>query len=73
MFAITTDHAAEPDLLRHEHSWMTWSRNAVYLAWLGFSDLHSQIHHYMVAVGSTYMGNDLSKVLCVFIDFLILH
>lgn len=62
MFAITTDHASDPELARHSAGWMTWTSHAVYLAWLGFSDVHSGIDHYMVTVGSTYMGKDLSKV-----------
>ena len=62
MFAVTTDHAADPDLARHSEGWMIWSSNAVYLAWLGFSDCHSQIDYYKVTVGSTYMANDLTKV-----------
>ena len=62
MFAITTDHAADPELLRHATGWMFWSQRAVNLAWLGFSDLHSDIDHYKVAVGSIYMGQDLSEV-----------
>ncbi|XP_071123054.1 uncharacterized protein [Mytilus edulis] len=61
MFAITTDHAADPELLRHATGWMFWSQRAVNLAWLGFSDLHSDIDHYKVAVGSIYMGQDLSE------------
>ncbi|XP_076113973.1 uncharacterized protein LOC143082259 [Mytilus galloprovincialis] len=60
MYAITTDHAADPELLRHAAGWMLWSQRAVNLAWLGFSDLHSDIDHYKVAVGSTYMGQDLN-------------
>lgn len=62
MFAIKTDHAADPELLRHSEGWMVWSRQAVHLAWLGFSDLHSGIDHYKVAVGSTYLNNDLNQV-----------
>lgn len=62
MFAINTDHAANPDLSRHSQGWMTWSRYAVNLAWLGFNDIHSGIHHYKISVGSTYTGDDLSKV-----------
>ena len=62
MFAISTDHASDPDLDRHEHGWMTYGTNAVYLAWLGFSDIHSEIDHYIVTVGSTYMALDLTKV-----------
>ncbi|CAC5386462.1 unnamed protein product [Mytilus coruscus] len=60
-FAVATDHAVNPDLSRNEKGWMTWGTNAVYLAWLGFSDIHSQIDHYMVTVGSSYMAKDLSK------------
>ena len=62
MFALTTDHAADLDLARHSEGWMIWTSNAVYLAWLGFSDVHSQIDHYRVTVGSSYMATDLTKV-----------
>ncbi|CAC5386466.1 unnamed protein product [Mytilus coruscus] len=60
-FAVATDHAVNPDLARNEKGWMTWGTNAVYLAWLGFSDIHSKIDHYMVTVGSSYMAKDLTK------------
>ncbi|KAK3101903.1 hypothetical protein FSP39_007221, partial [Pinctada imbricata] len=59
MFAIETDHAAE--LERHVSGWMTWSTNAVYLAWLGFADIHSEIDFYFVNIGKTYMASDLNK------------
>ena len=62
MFAVTTDHAADPDLARNSQGWMTWSTNAVYLAWLGFADIHSGIDYYKVTVGSSYMAKDLTKV-----------
>ncbi|CAG2233138.1 unnamed protein product [Mytilus edulis] len=60
-FAMSTDHAVNPDLARNEKGWMTWGTYAVYLAWLGFSDIHSKIDHYMVTVGSSYMAKDLTK------------
>ncbi|CAC5370733.1 unnamed protein product [Mytilus coruscus] len=60
-FAVATDHAVNPDLARNKDGWMTWGNYAVYLAWLGFSDIHSQIDHYMVTVGSSYMAKDLTK------------
>ncbi|XP_063415906.1 uncharacterized protein LOC134697555 [Mytilus trossulus] len=61
MFAVSTDHASDPDTSRNEHGWMTYGSNAVYLAWLGFSDIHSQIDHYMVTVGTSYMEKNLNK------------
>ncbi|CAG2234222.1 unnamed protein product [Mytilus edulis] len=61
MFAVSTDHASDPDTSRNEHGWMTFGSNAVYLAWLGFSDIHSQIDHYMVTVGTSYMEKNLNK------------
>lgn len=60
MFAIHTDHAAE--LPRRVSGWMTWSSYVIRLAWLGFADSHSDITHYFVNVGTTYMGADLNKV-----------
>ncbi|CAG2247187.1 unnamed protein product [Mytilus edulis] len=60
-FAVATDHAVNHDLARKEDGWMAWETYAVYLAWLGFSDIHSQIDHYMVTVGSSYMAKDLTK------------
>nr|XP_034301655.1 uncharacterized protein LOC105322112 [Crassostrea gigas] len=59
MFAIHTDHAAE--LPRRVSGWMTWSSYVIRLAWLGFADSHSDITHYFVNVGTTYLGADLNK------------
>ncbi|XP_078322971.1 uncharacterized protein LOC111122905 [Crassostrea virginica] len=58
MFAIKTDHAAE--LHRHVEGLMTWSKYAVNLAWLGFADIHSDVTHYFINIGSKYMGADLN-------------
>ena len=71
MFAIKTDHAA--NLHRHVEGWMTWSRYKLWLSWLGFTDLHTEIDKYYVSVGSWYMTDDLNKVKyksseCVHID-----
>lgn len=60
MFAVNTEHAA--NLTRHEDGFMTWSSRSLYLAWLGFSDIHSGISHYIVTVGSGYLKDDLSDV-----------
>lgn len=60
MFAIHTNHAA--DLQRHIDGFIFWSRNAVFLSWIGFSDIHSGISHYVLTIGSTYMATDLNKV-----------
>ena len=62
MFAINTDHAANLNLSRHANEWMFWSSNALYLAWLGFSDVHSGVEYYKVTVGSSYMASNLCKV-----------
>lgn len=62
MFAINTDHAANMDLSRHANDWMIWSSNALHLAWLGFSDVHSGVEYYKVTVGSSYMASNLCKV-----------
>ncbi|XP_076085244.1 uncharacterized protein LOC143056054 isoform X2 [Mytilus galloprovincialis] len=59
-FAIETDHAAEFN--RHVDGWwMKWSSFKLWLAWIGFSDLHSDIDYYMVSVGSRYMLDDLNS------------
>ncbi|XP_076085163.1 uncharacterized protein LOC143055975 isoform X1 [Mytilus galloprovincialis] len=59
-FAIETDHAAK--LNRHVDGWwMKWSTFKLWLSWIGFSDLHSSIHYYMVSVGSRYMVDDLNS------------
>ena len=62
MFAVQTDHAVDKELSRHVSGFMTWWKYAINLAWLGFSDAHSDITHYLVNVGSTYMGADLNAV-----------
>ncbi|KAK3101031.1 hypothetical protein FSP39_000383, partial [Pinctada imbricata] len=61
MFAIHTDHSVNHELLRHVDGWMTWSKFAVHLAWLGFADLHSEIDYYKIYVGSSFMATDLNK------------
>ncbi|XP_071084119.1 uncharacterized protein [Haliotis cracherodii] len=58
-FAIETDHAAR--LSRHQPGGMTWTRNSLKLTWLGFSDLHSEIDHYLVSVGFQEFGTDYNK------------
>ncbi|XP_076086914.1 uncharacterized protein LOC143057491 [Mytilus galloprovincialis] len=59
-FAIETEHAAS--LHRHVDGWwMKWSTFKLWLAWIGFSDLHSGIDYYMVSVGSRYMLDDLNS------------
>ncbi|XP_061177042.1 uncharacterized protein LOC133185758 [Saccostrea echinata] len=59
-FAIQTDHAVDIELSRHVSGFMTWSEYDLNLAWLGFSDAHSDISHYFVSIGSFYMGDDLN-------------
>ncbi|XP_070571537.1 uncharacterized protein [Ptychodera flava] len=64
-FAVGTDHAA--GLTRHRDGWMTYQQSqggtpaSVNLAWLGFSDIHSGISHYRVAVGSQFGVWDLTQ------------
>lgn len=60
MFAIDTEHAA--GLQREVAGWMTWADKQLNISVLGFSDLHSDISHYMVDVGRFFMGNDLNEV-----------
>ncbi|XP_062606252.1 uncharacterized protein LOC134268062, partial [Saccostrea cucullata] len=60
MFAVQTDHAVDVELSRHVSGFMTWWKYAVNLAWLGFSDAHSDITHYFFNVGSSFMGADLN-------------
>ncbi|XP_046570853.1 uncharacterized protein LOC124279103 [Haliotis rubra] len=57
--AVHTDHAAW--LSRHQSGWMTWNETRLNLAWLGFSDLHSGITHYIMTVGSAEFGTDLNE------------
>ncbi|XP_022088109.1 uncharacterized protein LOC110977889 isoform X2 [Acanthaster planci] len=50
----------------HHSGWMTWledsstSTGSLALAWLGFADIHSGISHYLVSVGTTYGGSELT-------------
>jgi len=60
MFAIKTGHAAS--LTRDVPDFMTWTSRTVYLAWLGFTDLHSKVDYYMISIGSSYMASDLNQV-----------
>ena len=46
---------------------MKWTTIFINLAWLGFEDLHSDIHSYTVNFGSHFMGDDLNEV------FLVIH
>ncbi|XP_060604506.1 uncharacterized protein LOC132757271 [Ruditapes philippinarum] len=59
-FAINTDHAAALD--RQPEDWMKWTTISINLAWLGFEDLHSDVHSYNVNFGSQFKGNDLNEV-----------
>ncbi|GFO45401.1 hypothetical protein PoB_007190600 [Plakobranchus ocellatus] len=59
MFAVETIHAAR--LTRHQANWMTYSSNQVNLAWVGFSDSHSGIDHYLVSIGSEPFATDLNS------------
>ncbi|XP_053398947.1 uncharacterized protein LOC128556937 [Mercenaria mercenaria] len=59
-FAVNTDHAAV--LNRQPEGWMTWTAISIDLSWLGFEDVHSEIHTYTVNIGSQYMDNDLNEV-----------
>ncbi|XP_022103276.1 uncharacterized protein LOC110986013 isoform X2 [Acanthaster planci] len=51
---------------RYHSGWMTWledtstSTGSLALAWLGFSDVHSGISHYLVSVGRTHGGSELT-------------
>ncbi|XP_060084880.1 uncharacterized protein LOC132564227 [Ylistrum balloti] len=60
MFSIKTNHAS--DINREVPNSMTWTSRALYLSWIGFADLHSEVSHYLVNVGKTYMASDLNKV-----------
>ncbi|XP_038071216.1 uncharacterized protein LOC119740085 [Patiria miniata] len=51
----------------YHSGWMTWvedprtSLGSLALAWLGFADVHSGISHYLVSVGRTYDGSELTS------------
>lgn len=62
MFAVKTDHAANQKLGRDIPGYITWWNHALNLAWLGFADAHSNITHYFINIGSTYMAADLNYV-----------
>ncbi|XP_022103295.1 uncharacterized protein LOC110986023 [Acanthaster planci] len=55
-----------PPPARQHSGWMTWledtstSTGSLALAWLGFADVHSGISHYLVSVGRTYGGLELT-------------
>ncbi|XP_022102003.1 uncharacterized protein LOC110985345 [Acanthaster planci] len=57
---------APPSPPRHHSGWMTWledtstSTGSLALAWLGFADVHSGVSHYLVSVGRTYGGSELT-------------
>ena len=65
MFAINTDHSAAFN--RQPEDWMIWTVPYIRLAWLGYQDVHSGIDHYLINIGSTFMGNDLHKVISYFL------
>lgn len=62
MFAVQTDHAVDEELSRHVSGYMSWWKYGINLAWLGFVDAHSDIVHYFINIGSTFMGADLNAV-----------
>ncbi|XP_078585869.1 uncharacterized protein LOC144867679 [Branchiostoma floridae x Branchiostoma japonicum] len=63
-FAVATDHVV--DLGRPVDGEMTyWQTDGsigphLRLAWLGFVDPHSGVDHYLIAVGTSYSGTDLT-------------
>ncbi|XP_069132408.1 uncharacterized protein [Argopecten irradians] len=59
MFALHTEHSVNLQLQRNVTDSMVWSEFSLKLAWLGFSDVHSNVDHYVISVGETYMANDL--------------
>ncbi|XP_069133969.1 uncharacterized protein [Argopecten irradians] len=59
MFSIKTNHASP--INRHVPNSMTWTSRALYLSWVGFADLHSEVVYYFINVGSSYMNDDLNK------------
>nr|XP_034332757.1 uncharacterized protein LOC105327902 isoform X2 [Crassostrea gigas] len=59
-FAVQTDHAVDAELNRHVSGYMSWWKFGINLAWLGFVDAHSDIVHYFINIGSTFMGADLN-------------
>ncbi|XP_033751510.1 LOW QUALITY PROTEIN: uncharacterized protein LOC117335547 [Pecten maximus] len=60
MFSIKTNHASQ--INREVPNSMTWTSRALFLSWIGFADLHSEVSYYLVNVGSSYMNTDLNKI-----------
>ncbi|XP_078621331.1 uncharacterized protein LOC144887808 [Branchiostoma floridae x Branchiostoma japonicum] len=62
-FAAETTHAI--DNQRPQSGWMTWQNNVngnptvLRIAWLGFTDVHSGIDHYLVYVGTNFDADNL--------------
>ena len=54
---METGHAAM--LTRHQSGWMTYENDTLRLAWLGFSDAHSDVTTYYVTVGATMASSDM--------------
>ncbi|XP_021356985.1 uncharacterized protein LOC110452658 [Mizuhopecten yessoensis] len=61
MFSIKTNHASL--INRDVPNSMTWTSRALFLSWIGFADLHSEVSNYFINVGSTYMAADLNKII----------
>ncbi|XP_022107048.1 uncharacterized protein LOC110988105 [Acanthaster planci] len=61
------DQGSSSPPARQHSGWMTWledtstSTGSLALAWLGFADVHSGISHYLVSVGRTYGGSELTQ------------
>lgn len=68
-FAVQTDHAVDAALNRHVSGYMSWWKFGINLAWLGFVDAHSDIVHYFINIGSTFMGADLNAVKQIVANF----
>ena len=55
-------------LASYHSGWMTWTQDSdaalssLALAWLGFVDVHSAIDYYLITVGSSYGGKQLTPV-----------
>ena len=65
-FAVQSEHAAN---LEHRvvDGYMNWIWNndgtsSMSLAWLGFADIHSDISHYYLTVGTKFGQRDLLQV-----------
>lgn len=68
-FAVQTDHAVDAELNRRVSGYMSWWKFGINLAWLGFVDAHSDIVHYFINIGSTFMGADLNAVKQIVANF----